>query len=103
MSDKMILILKPGGDLFFAHHVVKIFGIIPGQERQLWHQEDITYLPITVVVPLPDSLRGNFGVRCEIYNKFSGTLSFKSHGTWYLETKNLSTQNKTIPIRRATA
>jgi len=41
-------------DIFFGHHIVRIQGSAPGEEKQKWMQQDITFLPISIIVTVPD-------------------------------------------------
>ncbi len=58
MDKKFVIILKPSGnrDLFFDHQVVHVQDSPPGRDRENWVEEDINYLPVSIVVTVPDQL-----------------------------------------------
>ena len=88
MDKKFVLILKPPGnnDIFFGHHVVRVQGGGPGENKQQWLQKDITFLPIAIIVSVPDDISGHFSIRITIENKFTGIIHYESNGLLYLQT-----------------
>jgi hypothetical protein len=74
MDKKFIIILKPSGnrDLVFDHYVVHVQGSPPGQDRENYVEQDITYLPVSIVVTVPDQLQGYFSFKTIVKDKESG-------------------------------
>lgn len=71
--------------LSISHHVLNIEGAIEKEVSKHWWEADITSLPISIIVPIPQQINGRFYIVLALVNKFTDQvkyLSSKQHFEW---------------------
>jgi hypothetical protein len=77
-----------------------IHGRIPGIGEMLWAVHSIDYLPIAVVINLPNEANENFYLKFSIQDKVGGGIIFDTTEILYLNVKTMKQRYKFVDLKR---
>ena len=94
----LILIIKHGkNDLFFAHKTVVVLGGKIGEVSKQWHSHDITSLPRSIEIVVPEEIVNDIYVVIALENKFNGVVEYSSD-KYNLTLKYMNKKVKTVEL-----
>jgi hypothetical protein len=102
MDKRIVVIVKApsDNDMFFDNHTILIRGRIPGGNEESWYQQNVDYLPTSVLINVPDDVHGVFHIKFVIEDKLNSVAVFESSEPLYLTIRTMQNRFKFVELAR---